>query len=233
MQVAQAERDEKPAGFELVKYATARRALSECCSIDEVKDIRNKAEAMRAYAYQARDVEFQIWAMEIKLRAERRAGELLLEIGAQRGQVEVGPPSRYRFDKPTITELAITPGQAKAWQSLAAIPAPRFDEILKAAHREKVIPSMSSVLHQAHGFPKQRDEKTPAWDEEIDLGEHNDPLGKVLDLVRCCTARLDVLSSRVGLRTDFAQHRRKNAAYEIYQLIATAKKAISALVEEK
>ncbi len=42
-----------------------------------MQQIRNQAVAMKAYAQQAKDVELETLAAEIKLRAERRAGELL------------------------------------------------------------------------------------------------------------------------------------------------------------
>ena len=47
---------------------------------DLVKDIRDKAEAMRAYAQQAKDHELVWWATELKLDAERRGGRLLTEM---------------------------------------------------------------------------------------------------------------------------------------------------------
>jgi hypothetical protein len=44
---------------------------------DEAKDIRDKAEAMRAYARQAKNKDLEVDAAEIRIRAERRLGELI------------------------------------------------------------------------------------------------------------------------------------------------------------
>ena len=85
-------------GTQLIHLNQARQALALAKSIDEVKNIGDKAEALRAYAKQAgMSLEMQNECAEIKLRAERRAGELLVEMEKNPGTVLGGnivkPPS--------------------------------------------------------------------------------------------------------------------------------------------
>ena len=66
--------------MQLVKYDEACRAVAQCNKIDEVQQIKNKADALRAYAKQAKNRELEIDASEIRVRAERRVGQLVSRI---------------------------------------------------------------------------------------------------------------------------------------------------------
>jgi len=78
---------------QLAHFRKAKRELALVTRIDEVKEIRDKAEALRAYSKQAGEsLEMQNNCAEIKIRAERRAGELLRETDKNGG----GRPKKTR-----------------------------------------------------------------------------------------------------------------------------------------
>jgi hypothetical protein len=113
----------------LVRYDAARKALAAAHRVDEVKQIRDKAEAVRVYAKQAGDFELQNQAAEIRLFAERRAGELLADMAKNPGTRGEGRPrkdgTKIRRSSgattypPKLTDIGITKDQSSKWQRLA------------------------------------------------------------------------------------------------------------------
>ena len=120
----------------LIRYEAARNALAEAHRIDEVKEIRDQAVAIREYARQAKDGEMIGWATEIKLRAEERAGEMLAEMRENGERRESRDPSNAAL--PALADLGISRMQSSRWQSLASLPEDAFALHLKAAKREAV-----------------------------------------------------------------------------------------------
>jgi hypothetical protein len=60
-------------------------AIAECYRIDKVKDIYDKAFALELYARQAKNTDAERKAANIRLRAERRAGEILKNLAREQG----------------------------------------------------------------------------------------------------------------------------------------------------
>lgn len=101
---------------------------------------------MAAYARQAKDTEMIQWATEIKVRAERRAGEMLrqsAESGERAGQSEGGKRAAAErwgsssqastSHAPTLDEIGITKDQSSRWQQLASMPDEHFETAVATA----------------------------------------------------------------------------------------------------
>jgi hypothetical protein len=96
----------------LVNYDAMCLAIDRAYEVDEVKDIRDKAVAIQMYARQAHNVEAERRACEIRLRAERKAGQLLQQMEKAKGARE---PGTHRGTTPshgatasTLADLGIT-----------------------------------------------------------------------------------------------------------------------------
>lgn len=125
----------------LVRYDAARRALAEVHRIDEVKNILDKAVAWQAYARQAKDTTLITQATEIRMRAERRAGELLIEMAARKERETKGGDRRSKSQlatliaAPKLVDLGINKTQSSRWQRLAALDADRFESKVESASK--------------------------------------------------------------------------------------------------
>ena len=116
---------------ELILWDNMKNAVIECHSIDEISKLRNKAEAYRYALKQAKESPEVIRkAEEIKLRAERRAGELLKETEFVHGSRGVG---KKVDSKPTssLSDMGISYDQSSKWQKIANIPEEKFENYLE------------------------------------------------------------------------------------------------------
>ena len=139
---------------QLIRYEAALYALQEASTVDEVKDIRDQAEAVAAYARQARDTELIQRATEIKVRAERRAGQMLAEMPKNPGELRNSSPSHDgRATTPTLASLGITYNDSSRWQKLAGISDEKFEAAVAAAKDAAGQVTTATMLRAAAGIP--------------------------------------------------------------------------------
>ena len=129
----------------LVRYDAACRALAEAVRVDEVKDIRDMAVAMAAYARQAKNRNAEADAVEIRMRATRRLDQLRqaqartvgLNKGAAGGGKKAGPRgvlTTPRDLRPTLASQGIDKNLAKQARTLGALSDEQFEEVVAEAH---------------------------------------------------------------------------------------------------
>jgi hypothetical protein len=159
----------EPASMQLAHYDAVCRAIAEVHAIDEVLNIHNNFVAIQAYARQARNFEIEQMAAEIRVRAEIRAGELLIEM-KRLGLRDPGHPKKGETGRkssapsglPTLTDLGISRPESTKWQRLAKIPKSKVEELLAD---KTTVPSAASII-RASEEPKH---KTSVSSEAVGL----------------------------------------------------------------
>lgn len=117
----------------VLRIEEARALLAQCRRVDEAKQIRDQAQAIGAYLRQQRASEgVQNDAAEIKLRAERRLGELIAEQDKHKGGGDTRKHKSQRATSapPTLKDLGITKSQSSRWQDIAKVPEKKFDAFI-------------------------------------------------------------------------------------------------------
>ena len=161
---------------QLVRYDAMCHAIAAAYSVDEVKDIRDKARAIEMYARQAQNTEAERQACEIRLRAERKCGELTAEMVKAQGHradlTSVDDPSKSA----ALRRAGISRDQATTWERLAAIPDEQFEADLADPMWR---PSTSGLLDRQDArergpLPtlKGDDDALWLWGTLIDFEEH-------------------------------------------------------------
>lgn len=191
--------------LQLVRYDAMCAAIAECYRIDEVKEIRDKARALEVYAQQAMNEEAEKQATEVRIRAERRAGELLRDMkdSGERASQGEKKSNLVRDEVSTLKDLGISYDQSSKWQQLAAIPDHQFES---AFRDPDVKPSTNGILMSS----KSDEWNTPS--EIVALAEK--VLGRI-DLDPCCNdGTPNVPAKSVFRRSDNGlAHEWKGAVY--------------------
>lgn len=124
---------------ELIKYEAARIAINEACAVDEVLDIKNKHEAMRLYAKQTKNIEMANQCAEIRIRAERRLGQMLKQ-QKEDGLMNTGAKGlpgnenslvqSHDETTPKLSDIGISKSMSSRAQAIANVPDQEFEETI-------------------------------------------------------------------------------------------------------
>ena len=121
----------------LVPIDAAMQALAKATTVAEVKDLRDKAEAMRAYARNVNaGLEAQNRCAEWKIRCERKGGQMLIDM-AERGERHPGGKSIELRDASQLADLGIAKTQSHRWQLLARMDENEFEAAVDSLRRQE------------------------------------------------------------------------------------------------
>jgi DNA methylase len=120
----------------LTTVDAAFQALANANTPEELIDLADRAEAMRAYAKRARlGMIAQNRCADVRVRAERKLGELLAATPRLHGRPKSVPGENTL---PSLSELGISDRKiSHRAQRLAKIPQPDFDLWLRQAHQQE------------------------------------------------------------------------------------------------
>lgn len=157
----------------LIKYEQARHALAMCKQVDEVKDWADKAAAMQAYGRMAKDKALEVDAAEIRIRAERRLGELIAaqKAGPGLNRGAAATRSAETTALPTLKDAGISKDLSSRAQNIAAVPEQEFEQEI-GEWRERVTAEGARVSArlEAKGA-KARQEPAPVLGDGPTLDE--------------------------------------------------------------
>jgi hypothetical protein len=162
----------------LQKLDNATRMLAEIKSVDDAMHLIDLAEAARVYAKQVKlGLEAQNHATEIKIRAQRRAGEILLEMEKARGRNLTGK-NQYGEGSlrsmpmtvssiPTYSDIGIVKQDAHTWQTIAKVPEDEFRNFIERTKTEEKELSTAAAYREARKIlqPEPAHPKPKDWTE--------------------------------------------------------------------
>lgn len=154
----------------LARLSAATQALAVAKTMDEIKQIRDIAVAAQTYAKAAKlGLDAQNHAAEIKLSAERKAGELLKQLGSN----PVGRPTgnyskleQFSEYRQVLVASAIAPVTAHRWQQIAELPEHVFQAHVaerQEAREELTTSGLLRVVQERKRQEMVQEKRTQPW----------------------------------------------------------------------
>jgi N6-adenosine-specific RNA methylase IME4 len=108
--------------MKLVKYDAACRAIAEATRVDDVKAIKDKAEAMRAYGRQIKNPQLEADAWVIRKRAEDKLGGLSAALDKSQGARKPLPVGGKKLKAEALKAAGISTSAANRYEKFNVLP---------------------------------------------------------------------------------------------------------------
>lgn len=143
----------------LIAVERAYLALGDALDYQENRKVQDVAVMAAALAREAKDQRLLARATELRTRAQRKAGAMLLESAAKGerhdGHGDQKSESRDTTPKPTLAQIGITKDQSAQWQKLARASPEEFEDALDTTKAVTADISTAKVLKVMRGEGKR------------------------------------------------------------------------------
>jgi hypothetical protein len=208
--------------------STLKFALSRDTPLDDVIRLQAQAETVRCLIKKARlGLQMHNEAAAFKLRAERRAGEMLASLNLRGGRRT--PKSHAGTLR--LEDFGISRNQSSRWQREAAVPESEFEAYLKEAETEEREVTAAELLRRAKRYtasPQRRAKKqTRQAAVPADPSSSCRPVASVDDLVDEIGGHAKTLAT---LLLPFCEHQIRPTSAEL-RYAASLLRDVSTLVD--
>jgi hypothetical protein len=154
---------------QLARYDALCRAIDAAYRVDELKGIRDQAKLLEAASRLAHNTENERRACEIRLRAERKAGQLSAKLDRSNpGKRKKDLGSVVEPKSKALRDAGITKKQAHEWEKLAAV----SDKEFEAALADRTAMPTTNGIIRANAVPTRNPVSTEAlwlWGRLLDF----------------------------------------------------------------
>lgn len=148
----------------LTLLSDARKALISAKTLTDLANIRDVAKAAEAYATAAHLGTDSInEAIEVRLRAERRAGEMLAKMPLPNAGERRAIECRQEPIPATLSDIGVTKKESANWQAIASVDAQRFEDYLARERRNGGRLSGAALLRKLYSDVLSETAQVPAY----------------------------------------------------------------------
>lgn len=148
---------------EIQLLSQAKTMLAEARSFTELKDIRDKAEAVRMYCRSRGDsLDAQNYAAEVRLLSERKIGELLMLMDNHGGDRK----TESSLQRESLKDIGISHVQSHRWQTIASVPDADFERHIAELKGDGHEITTASVLQLAKELKQEKRKSDRAESQE-------------------------------------------------------------------
>jgi hypothetical protein len=183
----------------IVKYDAACKAVAEAKSVDEAKDIHDKAVAMEVYARQAKNKDLEADAKAIRMRAIRKLDELRRAqketVGLNTGAKGIGKKAKgvRVAEKPTLASQGVDKNLAHKGRVLGAMSDEKFEEAVQEARDGVKVPKARKQPAKKPK-PKPVPEITLITDEKTENSRSEEIISMISNLAPTKSWKVEVVT---------------------------------------